>query len=563
MITWGNGPVDVGELQRKLSQRATLEPQHRFGDLYSLLTHHDWLAMAYHRVKTNTGSQTPGVDGVTRTSFEANLEGNLETLQQELKSGTFHPLPVRRVTIEEHKADGRIKERRLGIPALRDRIVQEGLRMILEPIYEADFSRHSYGFRPNRRTKDAVTYLATRLTHGRSYGWAIEGDIRACFDGIGHRKLLRLLRRRIRDAKLLHLIRGFLRAGCLEELNYRPTIAGTPQGGIASPLLANIYLHELDRYMAQYTEMNRAERQKRKRHGLPNFLYARYADDFVILCDGTKNHAKAMRQELSQFLTTILKLELSIEKTRITHVSQGCVFLGFQIERTIGAGGKPVPKVRIPDTALRRMRHKIEQVLSPATCQDSVRTKIIALNRIIQGWCEYYRTSSSPGVYFRRLNYRVFWKMAHWLGRKFKLSMPRVMRRFLRQNSFGAKKIRLRMPSEFTTKWYRLRTIPNPYTSTQTHLHREAGFFFQRAWSGSEKRRGNADLRERVYDRDGGRCGWCGWFVPWNEYHIDHIKPRYQFKRPAEADVLENLQVLHKRPCHDVKTKVDLRAVAV
>ena len=148
--------MDVGELQRKLSQRAIIEPQHRFGDLYALLTHHDWLAMAYHRVKTNTGSQTPGVDGVTRTSFEANLEGNLETLRQELKSGTFHPLPVRRVTIEEQKADGRLKERHLGIPALRDRIVQEGLRMILEPIYEADFSRHSYGFRPNRSTKDAV-----------------------------------------------------------------------------------------------------------------------------------------------------------------------------------------------------------------------------------------------------------------------------------------------------------------------------------------------------------------------------------------------------------------------
>ena len=537
--------MDVGELQRKLSQRATVAPQHRFGDLYALLTHADWLEAAYHRVKHNSGAETPGVDGVTRSPFEANLEGNLEALRQALKAGAYRPLAVRRVTIAEQKTDGRIKERRLGIAAFRDRIVQEGLRMILEPLYEADFSRHSYGFRPNRSTKDAVTYLATRLTHGRSYGWAIEGDIRACFDSIRHGKLLRLLRRRVRDAKLLHLIRDFLRAGCLEGLNYQPTLTGTPQGGVASPILANIYLHELDRFMAQYTEMDRAQRQRRKRQGLPNFLYARYADDFVVLCDGTKRQAEEMRQELAQFLTTTLKLELSIEKTQITHVSRGFIFLGFQIERTIGRGGKPVPKVRIPDTALRRIRHKIEQVLAPATCQASVRAKIIALNRVIRGWCEYYRSTASPGVYFRRLNYQVFWKMAHWLGRKFKLSMPRVMRPFVRHNSFATKKVRLKMPSEFTTKWYRMRTIPNPYLSAQPHLYRENQFSFDEAWTGAEKRQGNADLRVRVYDRDGGRCGGCGWFVPWNEYHMDHIKPRHWFKRPAEADVLENLQVLH------------------
>jgi RNA-directed DNA polymerase len=198
--------MDVGELQRKLSRRATAEPQHRFGDLYALLTQRDWLAQAYQHIRSNTGSATPGVDGETRRSFEANLDSNLESLRQELKARTFCPLPVRRVTITEQKAEGRLKQRRLGIPALRDRIVQEGLRMILDPIYEADFSRHSYGFRKTRSTKDAATYLASRLVHRRSYGWAIEGDIRACFDEIRHGKLVRLLRRRIQDAPLLQLI---------------------------------------------------------------------------------------------------------------------------------------------------------------------------------------------------------------------------------------------------------------------------------------------------------------------------------------------------------------------
>ena len=166
-----------------------------------------------------------------RRLCEVDLESNLETLRQERKAGTFVPLPVRRTTIEERKADGRLKARRFGIPALRDRIVQEGLRMILEPIYEADFSRHSYGFRPNRSTQDAVTYLATHLMHGHSYGWAIEGDIRACFDEIRHGKLMRLLRRRIQDHKLLHLVWCFLHAGCLAGMSYRPTLAGVPQGG--------------------------------------------------------------------------------------------------------------------------------------------------------------------------------------------------------------------------------------------------------------------------------------------------------------------------------------------
>jgi len=340
-------------------------------------------------------------------------------------------------------------------------------------------------------------------------------------------------------------------------------MTGVPQGGIVSCVLANVYLHELDRYMEQYTEMSRTERQTRKRHGQPNFLYARYCDDFVVLCDGTKSQTQAMRQALAQFLATTLKLELSLEKTRITHVRQGFVFLGFQIERTIGQGGKPVPKVRIPETALQRVSQKITRVLAPATCQDSVRTKIVALNRIIRGWCQYYQFTASPDVYFHLLNYRVFWKMAHWLGRKFKLSMPRVMRRFLQHNSFGTKTVRLLMPSEVPTKWYRLRPFPNPYLALQPQRSVEQSFPLDEAWSGAETRAGTADLREVVYARDRGRCAWCGRWVPWNAFHLDHIKPRHTFKRLVEADVLANLQLLHQSLCHEQKTKRDLHAVAV
>jgi group II intron reverse transcriptase/maturase len=226
--------------------------------------------------------------------------------------------------------------RPLGIPAISDRIVQEALRMILEPIWEADFSRHSYGFRPNRSTKDAVAYIGSRLAStGRGYGWIVEGDIQSFFDTINHQKLMQLVQERIRDKKISSLVWKFLRAKIMEQGNLRHSLLGTPQGGIVSPLLANIYLHELDRYMERYTEIPKWDRSKRKGRGLANFLYVRYADDCVVLCDGTKGQAETMRQELYEFLKSELMLELSLEKTKVTHVSEGFEFLGFQIGRNI------------------------------------------------------------------------------------------------------------------------------------------------------------------------------------------------------------------------------------
>jgi group II intron reverse transcriptase/maturase len=171
------------------------------------------------------------------------------------------------------------KVRPLGIPAIRDRIAQEALRMALEPIFEADFVQQSFGFRPNRRTMDAIRYLTWSATEAKRFFWAIEGDISAYFDTINHRRLVKLLRRRVKDARILDLIRKFLRAGVMERKLFKDTELGTPQGGIASPLLANVYLHELDRYMRRYTALSDREKRQRRRRGLPNFVYVRYADD--------------------------------------------------------------------------------------------------------------------------------------------------------------------------------------------------------------------------------------------------------------------------------------------
>jgi len=268
--------VDVSEMQRKLSQWATADPTKRFVDLYSLLCNDVWLRVAHHKVNANRGRETAGVDWQSMSHFNGDLDGNLERLRVMLKAKTFEPIPVRRVYIP--KPNG--KKRPLGIPGIRDRIVQEALRMILEPIWEADFSTHSYGFRPNRSTYDAMVYLGKRLTGpGKTYQWVVEGDITSYFDTIPHRRLIKAIKKRIADRDIRDLLWKFLRAGVMYQGDFHETLTGTPQGGIVSPLLANIYLHQLDKYMeSKYLNLTKHQREGRRQQGMGNYLYVRYAD---------------------------------------------------------------------------------------------------------------------------------------------------------------------------------------------------------------------------------------------------------------------------------------------
>jgi RNA-directed DNA polymerase len=271
--------VDVSEMQRKLSQWATDDPTKRFVDLYSLLCNEVWLRVAANDTLRNKGSETAGVDDMTQSNFLGDYDGNINRLRERLKAKTFEPMPVRRVYIPKPNSK---KKRPLGIPTLLDRIVQEALRMILEPIWEADFSHHSYGFRPNRSTYDAIAYIGNRLASPgvESYQWVIEGDIASYFDAIPHRRLIKAVKKRVADRNIRDLLWKFLRAGVMHQGEVQETITGTPQGGIVSPLLANIYLHELDRYMeSTYLNLPRRRKEKRRRQGKSNFLYTRYADD--------------------------------------------------------------------------------------------------------------------------------------------------------------------------------------------------------------------------------------------------------------------------------------------
>jgi len=542
--------MNIGEMQRKLSLWAEQDAGRKFYELHGLVCREDWLRLACDYVSQNAGSKTAGCDGIVMSEFEADLERNLAKLGQALQSDTFEACPVRRGHIP--KPNG--KFRPLGIPTIRDRIVQEAIRMVLEPIYEADFSQYSYGFRPNRCTMDAIKRILHATQEHMKFFWVIEGDISAYFDTINHRKLMKLLRRRVRDERLLDLIWKFLRAGVMERKLFKDTNLGTPQGGIVSPLLANVYLHELDKYMERYTALSRQEKTARREAGQGNCVYVRYADDFVILCNGTRDMAESVRNEVRNFLTSKLHLTLSMEKTKITHLDDGFDFLGFEIRRGMGRT-KMGTKLLISEKGMAKHRSVLRAATDPATYEDSVVTKIKALNRIIAGWCRYYQYTSKAAVQFNKIGTETFWMMAHWLGKKFKLEMPQVMERFYKDGVLGEGEITLTRHASFHGLTYNKRFLkPNPYTN-RDRIGRE-DFPDDNPWTGTESRPGWNDIAFKAKERDNWTCRLCKKAVTPETCEADHIMPYRRFKRPVDANRLENIWTLCI-DCHRTKTECD------
>jgi RNA-directed DNA polymerase len=278
----------VSEMQAKLHRWAAADSGRRFDDLFNFVHDPATLIVAFDRVAGNTGSRTAGVDGLTVAHVEEQIgvPGFLDDLRAHLKQGAFRPLPVRERTIPKPGGSGKVRAvRRLGIPTVADRVVQAALKLVLEPIFEADFEPVSYGFRPMRRAHDAIAEIHRFGTHG--YRWVLDADIEACFDSIDHAALMDRVRRRVKDKRVLLLVKAFLKAGILTELGEnKDTHTGTPQGGILSPLLANIALAVLDEHLhGQWKpdrEMGTASRRVRRRaKGLPNWRIVRYADDFA------------------------------------------------------------------------------------------------------------------------------------------------------------------------------------------------------------------------------------------------------------------------------------------
>jgi len=545
--------MDIGEMQRRLSVKASKESDHKFDDLFNLICRTDWLLQAHDHVASNAGSETAGCDGITMGDFDQDLDHQIEILREQLKGDKFQPHPVRRVHIP--KGDGKVRP--LGIPTIRDRIVQEALRMALEPIFEADFCQESYGFRPDRRTMDAIAHLKVYTMETMKYFWVIEGDIKSYFDTINHRRLMKLLGRRIEDRKTLRLIRDFLRAGVMERKQLKDTLTGAPQGGIISPLLANAYLHELDKFMLKYAGLACEEKMNRRKEGLGNFAYARYADDFVVLCSGKEDEALEMRDELHEFLANRLRLKLSLEKTKVTHLNRGFVFLGFEMKRgRSGKTGRKVTRILIPEEKAKKHLDVLKSIFSSDT-DDSLVTKFQAANRIIAGWCRYYQHTSKPSARFKRLGHKTYWLAAHWLARKYRCSIPQVMRRFTHNGSLGTADVRLTLHTNFKRIGYRTRPRPFPNPFIEGKVIREV-FPNETPWIGNETRKGWADTRIRIIKRDNFTCQWegCGRKVTLETAEVDHMRLRSDFGWEWLADRDENLWTLCPEH-HTIKTEND------
>lgn len=457
----------VLQIQTKLHQWAGGDPARRFDDLFNLVVDPAVLAVAWQRVRGNRGARTAGVDGITAHYVE-NVRGVaafVAGLRADLKAGSFTPLPVRERMIP--KAGG--KQRRLGIPTVRDRVAQAALKLVLEPIFEADFKPCSHGFRPKHRAQDAIAEIHQLTSHPRNYEWVVDADIEACFDAIDHPALLDRVRARIADKRVLRLVKAFLKAGILtQDQAERDTVAGTPQGGILSPLLANIALSVLDEHFtAAWSAMGGSSaRHRRRRRGLPTYRLVRYADDFVVVVHGSQAHAEALRDEAAAVLAP-MGLRLSPAKTRIVHLDQGFDFLGFRIQRQPKRGsGKPTVYTYPTKTALASVKAKVRT----ATRQGLNQPLAVLLHRltpVLRGWANYFRHGVSKATfdYLRRFTWR---RVILWMRRKHPhANWKWIRRRYLPGWWPTDGTVTLFDPADIAVTRYRHRAnIPGPWPAT-------------------------------------------------------------------------------------------------
>ena len=452
----------VLKIQTKLHRWARDDPHQRFDDLFNLVADPGFLLVGWDRVRGNKGARTAGVDGHTAMSIEVmhGVEEFLDGLRSSLKDQSFCPLPVRERMIP--KTGGKL--RRLGIPTVADRVVQASLKLVLEPIFEADFHPCSYGFRPKRRAHDAVAEVRYLATRPRCYDWVVEGDIKACFDEIDHVALMGRVRSRIGDKRVLGLVKAFLKAGILsEDQMLRETNTGTPQGGILSPLLANVALSVLDEFIAQSSggpSTGRLERARRLRRGRPNFRLVRYADDWCLMVKGTRADAEALREEIAGVLAT-MGMRLSEEKTLVTHIEEGLDFLGWRIQRHRKRGtNRHYVYVYPSKKAVQAAKRKIKTLCRQVAVNQSLDDLLRRLNPMLRGWCAYFRPGVSS-VVFSYLSHYAWQTVWRWLRRKHRrATITELRRRYCGGGWWPASQHReMFHPEKVSTTRYRYRAV--------------------------------------------------------------------------------------------------------
>lgn len=431
-------------VQRKLYQWSKRHPDEAWGDLWHWFTDPRNLRCAWRRIATNRGKRSAGIDGLTVGRIQATIgeAGFLDEIRTSLRAGCYRPSPARRKLIPKLGHPGQFRP--LGIPTVGDRVVQAAIKNLLEPVFEAQFWHVSYGFRPGRNCHGALEHLRMtmrprkRAADGRRctppYTWVIEGDIKGCFDHIDHHHLMVRLRHRVIDRKMTRLVLRFLKAGVLAEDQFLRTDAGTPQGGVLSPLLANIVLSAIEERYERWVCHRRKIRARRTCDGVtaarrarstdrgagrPVFFPVRYADDFVVLVSGSREQAEAERQSLAAYLQETTGLELSTEKTRVTAATEGFEFLGHRLRLVWDQRYGYSPRIEIPKTKAGDLRHKVKQLTRRSTLQWSLDQLLREINPILRGWGNFYRYCTGAGRVFASLDWYVSDRIWRWRRKKY------------------------------------------------------------------------------------------------------------------------------------------------
>ena len=514
--------------------------------LMDLMHQPQWIAAACDRVLQRSRGKAAGVDRVLVSEFQQNQRANLEVLRLELKRGTYKPQPLRRVMIP--KANGKL--RGLGIPCLRDKIVQEAIRMALEPIYEAEFHVHSYGFRPNRSTHHAIFRCQQMMQKG--FTWVVEGDVKACFDEISHEAILRCLREKVMDNRFLELIRRLLKGGVEVQGVVHPTEKGVPQGGVVSPLLSNVVLNKLDWFLHKQGRHGNDSGYAWKK-GEPNVRFVRYADDWcVFLTRSSRSHAERLRDQVRDLLAVHCGVELSLQKTRITHVRDGFDFLGFHLQVRRGQQGVPVPKVRIPRKALTNAVQRLSEAMRWQPTQESGAARLVRGSAVVTGWANYYKIAHDFNRIANQLDYHAYWIAIKALCRRYDITPAQCIRRYSCGGSISiGDSYRLKHAQDVAATW--LHTSPEPYEPGTGCYLDDVDWEAEVRRYENQQRPGRMDFKAWTLFRDGYRCRHCGTRVTPENSEADHIKPVSSFASYAQATHLLNLQTLCLE-CHKRKT---------
>jgi len=364
----------VRTFQRKLYVAAKASATRRFGILYDKVCREDVLLEAWRRVAANGGAAGVDQQTIRWIADEYGVERFLREMREELIAETFDPNMIRRVYIPK---PGRSEKRPLGIPTVKDRVAQMAVKLIVEPLFEADFMECSYGFRPQRSAQQAVQRVHHLINHRK---WVVDVDLKSYFDTIPHDRLITRIRERVTDPKVMHLIHRWLKAQVLDDEKVTTPERGSPQGGVLSPLLSNIYLHQFDRAWDE-------------RDG----VLIRYADDFVILCHSEEEALKALARVRE--LITALGLTVNEEKTAIRHIKDGFDFLGFTFREGVAPKSGRMVRVKVPrKKSVQTFVRKIKDHLSRQCLGFPIADVVTCINLRLQGWANYFRIGNSYSV---------------------------------------------------------------------------------------------------------------------------------------------------------------------